>query len=87
MTHTFPHSCQSGFCFMSVVVLPVCMSVLHMHAWCLRRAEKGIGSLKTGVTHGCELPFGCWKLNLSSLEDRLMLLTAKLFLQCHPTCF
>lgn len=30
-------------------VLPECMSVYHIHAWCLKRAEEGIWSYGTGV--------------------------------------
>lgn len=36
----------------------VCMHVYHIHAWCLRRSELGIGSPGTGVLDGCELPHG-----------------------------
>ena len=27
---------------------------------------------RTGVTESCELPFGCWELNLDSLEEPLI---------------
>lgn len=30
-----------------------------------------------GVTSGCELPVECWQLNLDSLEEQYMILTAK----------
>lgn len=30
-----------------------------------------------GVTGGCELPVECWQLNLDSLEEQYMVLTAK----------
>jgi hypothetical protein len=35
----------------------------------------------TGVTDGCELPCGCWKLNPGPLEEQPVLLTAKPSLQ------
>ena len=34
-----------------------------------------------GVTDGCELPCGCWELNLSPLEEQPVLLTTKSPLQ------
>ena len=33
-----------------------------------------VRSLKTGVTDGCELPCGCWKLNPGPLKDQPKLL-------------
>lgn len=33
-------------------ILPVCMSVQHLHDLCLRRPEKGVGSAATAVTDG-----------------------------------
>ena len=30
---------------------------------------------RTGVAHSCELPCGCWELNLGPLEEQLVLLT------------
>ena len=35
----------------------------------LGRTDKGVGSLGTGVVDGCELPHGCWELNLGPLEE------------------
>ena len=35
--------------------------------------KEGFGSLGTGVTDGCELPWGSWELNSSSLERQLVL--------------
>jgi hypothetical protein len=31
----------------------------------------------TGATDGCELPCGCWELNLGPLKEHLVLLTAE----------
>jgi hypothetical protein len=30
---------------------------------------------ETGVTCGCELPYGCWELNLGPLQEQPVLLT------------
>lgn len=48
--------------YMWVFYLHVCMHVF-MHAWCLRKPEKGTGLPKTGDTHGCELSFLFWEPN------------------------
>jgi hypothetical protein len=42
-----------------------CMCVLH----------EGIGSPGIGVIDSCELPCGCWELNLGPLEEQPVLLT------------
>lgn len=52
-------------------VLPICMSVHHVCAWCPR---KGVGSPGTGVSNGCELPGGCWEPNSGHVEERSVLL-------------
>lgn len=52
-------------------VLSTYMSVHHVHAWCPRRPEEGIG---TEVTNGCELPYGFGELNLDPLEEQPVLL-------------
>lgn len=36
--------CMDGFFFLCFVFLPACLSVYHLHAWCSRRLEEGIGS-------------------------------------------
>jgi hypothetical protein len=35
---------------MPMDVLPVCMSVHHVHTWCPKRAEEGTDFLEAGVT-------------------------------------
>lgn len=45
-------------------ILPACMSVYHMHAWCWQRPEEDIGSPWTGVTGRCE--FALWILGIES---------------------
>lgn len=43
-----------------MAVLPACMYLYHVPAWCLWRPEKGIRSPRTGVTDSCESLYGCW---------------------------
>ena len=43
------------------------MSVCHMHERYPRTWEEGTRVLGTGVTDGCTLPRGCWRLNLAFL--------------------
>lgn len=38
----------------------LCVSVLHANPWCSPRPEKGTRSPGTGITSGCELPYGSW---------------------------
>jgi len=42
---------------------------------------KGVRSPGTGVTDRCELPCGCWELNLGPLEEQLVFLTPEPSLQ------
>lgn len=42
-------------------ILPACLSVHCMNAWCLQRPEEGIRSPRTEVTDSC----GFWELNLA----------------------
>jgi hypothetical protein len=62
------------FCFMYMGALPACMSVYHLHAWCLRSSAEGIESLRMGVTFGWEPPCGCWVLNHWAISLVLTLL-------------
>jgi E3 ubiquitin-protein ligase NEDD4 len=68
-------------------VLPACMSVHHMHTWCLWRPEEGVGSPGIGVTDSCELPCGCWELNSGPLKKQPVLLTTEPSLNPTPTFF
>lgn len=64
------------------------MHMYHMHAWCLQRTDKGIGSLEPGITDGCEPRCGCWELNPSPLQEQHAILTAEPSLQpLHLTIF
>lgn len=45
-----------------------------------QKSEKGIRYPGTEVTDSCELPDGCWEVNLGPLPEQQLLLTAKPFL-------
>lgn len=49
-------------------LLPVYMSVFHMHFGAYWRPEKAIGPPESGVTGACELPCRYWELSLGCLE-------------------
>ena len=56
--------------FLCMGVLYSCMSLDHMHARCLRRAEEGVEFPGTRVTGGCELPWQCWELSPHHSEEQ-----------------
>lgn len=41
--------------------LSVCISVYHVHAWCLQKPEEDAGSPEKRVTDYHELSCGCWE--------------------------
>jgi len=52
---------------------------------CLWRPLGGTGSADTGVTDGCELPYGCWEMDPVPLQEQQMVLNDELslhFLRC-----
>ena len=53
-------------------VLPACMYVYHMYAWCQWRPEEGIGSPGTGVLDGCEALYECWDPNPGPLKEQVL---------------
>ena len=57
----------------------MCMNILSHVCLCtaLRRPEEGVRSSRAGVTDSCELPSGCWELNLGPLEDQPGFLTTE----------
>ena len=61
-------------------ILPACISVYHVGAWCPQKLEEGIKSLGIGVMDSCETPRGYWEWSLSPLEEQIMLLSAGLYL-------
>lgn len=44
-------------------VLPRCMFMHYLCAWCPRRPKEGDRSPETGIRDGCESPCGCWDLS------------------------
>lgn len=78
-------------CFMCVSVLPGCMYLYHVRAWCLCGLEEGTGFPGTGVT-GWELPCGCWISNPGPLQEQPVLLytepsTTPIFKEFQGTLF
>jgi hypothetical protein len=75
---------------MGVDVLPACMSVHHVSAWCPGSSEEGIRSPGTGVIDGCGALCGCWEPKLGPLGKQPVLLTPERSLQtekgsqCRP---
>ena len=51
------------------------MYIYIVHA-CLVLAEAAVGFPGTGVIDSCELPCGCWELNLGPLQEQQGLLAA-----------
>lgn len=49
--------------------LPEDMFVYCLHTRCLRMPKENIGSPETGVTVGCQPPYGCWEPNLNLLQQ------------------
>lgn len=62
-------------------VLPLCLPIHHMHAWCPQRPEEDAGSPGTGVTEDCELLCECSKLNPGPFQEQLVLLSTDPSLQ------
>ena len=48
------------------------MCVYHVHAWYTLKLELGIGELE--LTDSCELPYGCWELILSPVQEHMLLI-------------
>lgn len=61
--------------------LCVCLYGLHICMHCWQRQEGHVWSYETGVTHNCESPCLCWKLNSDPLEVQPALLTTVTSLQ------
>lgn len=62
---------------MCVCVLPVCIRVHHMHAWCPPDSEVGIRSLGTGTVDGCKLPCRCREPSPGPVQKEQVLLTVE----------
>lgn len=66
--------------YMCMSILPTCVSVHCMHAWCQWGSEGGVGSLRTGHTDGCESTCGCWEPNPGPLqEQKVFIITTEPF--------
>lgn len=68
---------------MYLSILPACLYVYCVCAWCLQKPEVDIEFPGPGVTVGCELPYGCWKPNCGPgpLQKEQVSLIADPFLQ------
>jgi hypothetical protein len=62
-------------------ILLECMCGCHLHVWCLWNSEEKVKSPGTGAVDGCELPCGCWELNLE--QEQQVLPITDLPLQLH----
>jgi hypothetical protein len=61
-----------------------CMFVCASHVCSVQGGQKrALHSLGTSVTNHCELPRGCWDLNLGSLGEQPELLTAELLFSTY----
>lgn len=65
---------------MCVSVVPVCLYVSHVNAWCPQKAEYSIGSPRTGVIVGFK-PLCGYVIKPLTLEEQSVLLATELFLQ------
>lgn len=67
--------------FIRMSILPACLYVHYLCAWCLQRPKEVVGSPGTGVTDDSVQLYGFWELNLAYLEDQLVLLIPEACLQ------
>lgn len=68
-----------SFIFSLHIWVLACMYVCALHsAWCPQKSKHDVGLPGTEVTKGCELPYGCWEVNLGSLQEQHVLLTTRL---------
>lgn len=56
-------------------VLYTCLSAYHLHAE-LTKVRRGHWIPGAGIRDSFKLPYGCWELNLRTLEELQELLTA-----------
>lgn len=64
-------------------VLPACMSVYRMKAWCLWRSEKSVGFLGTGVRDCCEQACGVLRIKPGFSRRAAHSFSHRAFLQPH----
>ena len=72
-----------SFIFLNLFILFLSALVFCLHM-CLC---EGARSSWTRVTNSCELPYGCWELNLGPLEEQPVLFLIELSLQPPGTVF
>lgn len=65
-------------------VLPISVSVHHLHGVPVEVRGGQRSSLETRVTNGFYLPSGCWEMNPGPLQEQLVHLTSFLFLLLEP---
>jgi hypothetical protein len=63
--------------FIPVNVLLAFVSVYHVCSWLPQRPTGGVSFHGTGVSESCELSRGSWELNLSPLEEQLVISTTE----------
>lgn len=57
------------------------MSMHNVHAWCPQGSEEAVDAQELELGILCELPYGCWELNISPLEEQRVLLTTESLIQ------
>lgn len=56
-----------------MAILPICISVHDLNAWCPWSPEEGCGFPENDVPNICEQPCGCWE----PMKEQPVLLTTK----------
>lgn len=82
--HAFPITFIYFYFTCRNVSLPVRMYImctLCMHAWYPRNPGQNVIPSGTGITDGCDLPWGCWNMNTGHLQGHQVLLITE---QHHP---
>lgn len=65
-------------CFlMCMCVSVLCLYVCVSHVWSTHRSQEHTGFPRTSITEDCQVPCGCWKLNLGPQEEEPWLLTTE----------
>jgi hypothetical protein len=57
------------FIYFNYFIFILCALMLSLPA-CMM--HEGVGSPGTGITDSCDLPYGCWQLNLGPLGKQLV---------------
>lgn len=78
MIHLFSFLC---------LCLSTCMCMYHVYAWFLQKAEEGLRTPGTGVTHVCVLPHGYLDLNMGLLQEHQVFVVTETSLQSKAIAF